>query len=396
MKYVANILFSAFLFSQNTGSIYGVITDIKSGDKMPGVNVIVKGTYYGASSDMEGEYRIDNISPGSYDIEVSMIGYKVILKTGVEIKKNQAVTIDFNIEETVLSFGEDVVVLGKKPLFDIDETASVSRVRKEDIETKVVSSVEDILSEQIGVTTQDNEIHIRGGRIDESMFVVDGFSVKDPLSGYSGNLFVNADAIEELEIVTGGYSAEYGQAMSGIINIKLKEGRDYYEGAFKYSSDRLLNENFNSDRIEFNRGERSLISTPPGPEAQGRGHTVCVLAPRRRPGGDHTHPVPRAPSARGAVRSRSATTRAPLPGPAAGPPLTAAGDGPSRRSEGRGRGLTRPPPAAVARWPRRCSSWRRPRARSATTPASGTGTPRTAHARGAPRSRGASRSWRRS
>ena len=126
---------------------------------------------------MEGEYRIDNISPGSYDIEVSMIGYKVILKTGVEIKKNQAVTIDFNIEETVLSFGEDVVVLGKKPLFDIDETASVSRVRKEDIETKVVSSVEDILSEQIGVTTQANAIHIRGGRIDERLFVVGGFSV---------------------------------------------------------------------------------------------------------------------------------------------------------------------------------------------------------------------------
>ena len=70
MKYVANILFSAFLFSQNTGSIYGVITDIKSGDKMPGVNVIVKGTYYGASSDMEGEYRIDNISPGRTSIEI--------------------------------------------------------------------------------------------------------------------------------------------------------------------------------------------------------------------------------------------------------------------------------------------------------------------------------------
>ena len=94
----------------------------------------------------------------------------------------------------------------------------------------------------------------KGGRIDESMFVVDGFSVKDPLSGYSGNLFVNADAIEELEIVTGGYSAEYGQAMSGIINIKLKEGRDRYEGALKFSSDRLLKDNFNSDRIEFNLG----------------------------------------------------------------------------------------------------------------------------------------------
>ena len=135
----------------------------------------------------------------NYDIQVSMIGYKVILKTGTVVNADEVTTIDFTMEETVLSFGEDVVVMGKKPLFDVDETSSIARVRKEEIEAKVVSSVEDILSEQIGVTTQDNEIHIRGGRIDESMFVVDGFSVKDPLSGYSGNLFVNADAIEELE-----------------------------------------------------------------------------------------------------------------------------------------------------------------------------------------------------
>jgi len=215
-------LLPVFLAAQGAGGITGKIIDI-NGAGLPGVNVMVKGTYYGAASDLEGHYRIDKINPGSYDVEVSMIGYKVILKTGVKIEPEEILTLDFTLEETVLSFGEDVVVMGKKPLFDVDETASLSRVRKEDIENKVVSSVEDILSEQIGVTTQDNEIHIRGGRIDESLFVVDGFSVKDPLTGYSGNLFVNADAIEELEIVTGGYNAEYGQAMSGVVNIKLKE-----------------------------------------------------------------------------------------------------------------------------------------------------------------------------
>ena len=88
---------------------------------------------------------------------------------------------------------------------------------------------------------------------------MDGFSVKDPLSGYSGNLFVNADAIEELEIVTGGYNAEYGQAMSGVVNIKLKEGRDNYEGSMKYSSDRLMPDHFNTDRIEFNLGGPDLF-----------------------------------------------------------------------------------------------------------------------------------------
>jgi len=243
-----------FLFSQNFGTISGKIIDAKSSEPLPGVNILVKGTYYGTATGANGQFRITNIATGSYDVEISMIGYKVILKTGVEVGSEDVTKLEFELEETVLSFGEDVVVMGKKPLFDVDETSSLSRVRKEDIENKVVSSVEDILSEQVGVTTQDNEIHIRGGRIDESMFIVDGFSVKDPLSGYSGNLFVNADAIEELEIVTGGYNAEYGQAMSGIVNIKLKEGRDHYEGAIKYASDRFLPNHYNSDRIEFNLG----------------------------------------------------------------------------------------------------------------------------------------------
>ena len=265
MRILLFIFLSISLHSQDFGTVSGQVKDAISGDGLPGVNVMIKGTYYGAATDLDGNFHIPKIKPGSYDVEVSMIGYKIILNTGVNINPEEATVLTFNLEETVLSFGKDVIVMGKKPLFDVDETSSMVRVSKEDIENKVVSSVEDILSEQIGVTTQDNEIHIRGGRIDESMFVVDGFSVKDPLSGYSGNLFVNADAIEELEIITGGYSAEYGQAMSGVINIKLKEGRDYYEGAIKYASDRFLSGNSNSDRIEFNFGGPDLFfQTIPG------------------------------------------------------------------------------------------------------------------------------------
>ena len=258
MSVMLLFLFPLFLVAQGTGGITGRIIDI-NGAGLPGVNVMVKGTYYGAASDLYGSYQIDKINPGSYDVEVSMIGFKVILKTGIIVEPGMMIDIDFEMEETVLSFGEDVVVIGKTPLFDVDETSSVSRVRSEDIENMVVSSVEDILSEQIGVTTQDNEIHIRGGRIDESLFIVDGFSVKDPLSGYSGNLFINAGAIEELEIITGGYNAEYGQAMSGVVNIKLKKGRDRYEGSFKLSSDRFISNNYNSDHIEFNFGGPSLF-----------------------------------------------------------------------------------------------------------------------------------------
>ena len=253
------VLMPFLLYAQSKGTISGTVVDAKNNEGLVGVNVIVKGTYYGAASDLNGRFFITGVSAGTYDVEASIIGYKVLLQTGIKIEAGKTTILNFNMEETVLTLGEEVVVLGSKPLFDVDETASVTRVTSEDIANKVVSSVEDILSQQVGVTTQDNEIHIRGGRIDESMFVVDGQSIKDPLSGYSGNLFINPEAIQDLEIVTGGYNAEYGQAMSGVINIRLKEGRKHFEGSFKYASDNwgmdedVLN-HYSTDRVEFNLG----------------------------------------------------------------------------------------------------------------------------------------------
>ena len=252
------------LLGQQDASIQGTVRDFKTGNPLPGVNVIIKGTYYGAATGSDGNYLITSISPGSYDIEISMVGYKILLKTGVKVEAGAAVTENFDLEQTVLMLGEEVVVIGKKPLFDVDETATLTRISSDDIQNKIVNSVEDILSEQIGITTVDNEIHIRGGRIDESLFIIDGLSIKDPLSGYGGNLFINAESIDNLEIITGGYSAEYGQAMSGVINIRLKEGRDKYEGSFKYASDNWgFSQNsyshYNTDHLEFNLGGPSTL-----------------------------------------------------------------------------------------------------------------------------------------
>ena len=173
------------LFAQSKGTISGTVVDTKNNEGLIGVNIIVKGTYYGAASDLNGRFFITGVSAGTYDIEASIIGYKILLQTGIKVEPGKTTVLDYQMEETVLTLGEEVVVIGSKPLFDVNETASVVRLTSEDIANKVVSSVEDILSEQIGVTTHDNEIHIRGGRIDESMFIVDGQSEKDPLSGYS-------------------------------------------------------------------------------------------------------------------------------------------------------------------------------------------------------------------
>ena len=129
MKVISIVFLLAIINAQELETIARTIKQSGHGSGLPGVNVMVKGTYYGTASDLDGRYKINNISPGSYDVEISMIGYKIILKTGVQIAPNETVTLDFTMEETVLSFGEDVVVMGKKPLFDVDETSSMARVR---------------------------------------------------------------------------------------------------------------------------------------------------------------------------------------------------------------------------------------------------------------------------
>ncbi|MDP6684330.1 MAG: TonB-dependent receptor [Candidatus Marinimicrobia bacterium] len=258
--------FILLVAQQKTGSISGMVSERGANNSLPGVNIILKGTYYGTASDGNGDYIIDKIRPGIYDVEISMIGYKVLLQTGIHVNSGETTHLNFRLEKTVLSYGEEVLVIGNKPLFDVDETASVSRISSDEIENRLASGVEDLLAKQIGITKHDNEIHIRGGRIDESLFIVDGMSVKDPLSGYSGNLYINAESIEELEVITGGYNAEYGQAMSGIINVNLKSGSDKYEGAVKYISDHwgvISKESAvsYSDRLEFNLGGPELVFT---------------------------------------------------------------------------------------------------------------------------------------
>ncbi len=224
-------------FAQTKGTLKGRITDGKNGDGLPGVNVMVKGTYYGAATDLDGNYRISNVNPGTYTLEISMIGFKQVQNTGVKVNAGEVTDLNFKLEETILALGQDVVVIGEKPLFDIEETASMKSISSDQIEVEVVESVRDIIVNQVGVTKTDEAIHIRGGRAHENAFLVDGISVQDPLSGTGFGLELSTDSIEKLEVITGGFNAEFGQAMSGIINVKTKEGGETYKGTFGYKRD---------------------------------------------------------------------------------------------------------------------------------------------------------------
>ena len=250
------LMYSFIIYSQDTGNLSGIVKDVKTGDALPGVNVIIKGTYYGAATDINGKFRINNISVGSYNVDISLIGYKTIQYTGIKIESNKTIELDVKLEETVLTLDQDVVVIGDKPLMDVEETQSKKTISKEELEIAVLENITDIVTQQAGVVKSDNAIHIRGGRSYENAFLLDGVSVQDPLAGTGFGLQLSANAIEEVEVITGGFNAEFGQATSGIVNVKTREGGQKYSGSISYKRDNLGDKSsyhvFNIDIIEGN------------------------------------------------------------------------------------------------------------------------------------------------
>jgi outer membrane receptor protein involved in Fe transport len=260
------LISSQILFSQTKGTISGAVVDKISGEALPSVNVVIKGTYYGAASDFEGKFTIQNIGSGTYTIEATLLGYKTMQYTGIKVTAGETTPMNIKMEETVLTVGQEVVIIGEKPLFNIEETSSRRSISSEEIQMAVVKDVRDVVSLQTGVVQTDNEIHIRGGRSYENAYMIDGISVQDPLAGRGFGLQIAPQAIAEVEVLTGGYNAEYGQATSGVVNITTKEGAKNFSGSVGYKRDHFwFNKNSvantNTDIYEFNLSGPEPITT---------------------------------------------------------------------------------------------------------------------------------------
>jgi outer membrane receptor protein involved in Fe transport len=248
------------------GRIAGRVVDAKTGEGLPGVNIMVKGTYYGATSDVRGDFRIERVNPGSYTVDVSLLGYKLMTYTNFRVTAGQTSMINAKLEETVLTLDQDIVVVGEKPLFNIGETQSRRNVEQADIQAAAVQNVQGIVAMQPGVVFSDNEIHIRGSRSYENAYMIDGISVQDPLAGTGFGLQLSPQSIQEAEVITGGYNAEYGQATSGIVNITTREGSDRFSGAFSYRTDhyglnRDSKSNWNTDIVDLTLGGPEPLTT---------------------------------------------------------------------------------------------------------------------------------------
>ncbi len=228
------------VFGGVTGKISGKITDADDSEPLPGANITIEGSTLGAASNLDGEFIILNIPPGVYTLKVSMMGYKTHRVEKVNVNIDLTTPVNVKLQASVIE-GEEVTVVAERPIVQMDKTSSMANVGAAQIAELPVQSVNAVLELQAGVVRQGGGFHIRGGRSDEVAFWVDGVPVTN-VANYGQGIQPENNAVEELQVISGTFNAEYGQAMSGIVNIITKEGSPKYSGQVRaYVGDYVSN-----------------------------------------------------------------------------------------------------------------------------------------------------------
>ncbi len=236
------------VFSQVSGRIAGRVVNEKK-EALPGANVSIEGTLRGASTDLQGNFVILNVRPGVYTLKVQFIGYRTIRLKNVLVVADQTTKVHVTLHPSALNLGKSVVVTAEKPLIQKDETSKIVTMTATEIRAMPVNNIEEILGTQPGVSVLTGtpiakagynaqgieDFRLRGGRNNEVGLYIDGVKVSNPVFGGFGT-HLNNSAIQQLSIVSGGFSAKYGNALSGMINLTTREAGPKPSGSLNYQS----------------------------------------------------------------------------------------------------------------------------------------------------------------
>lgn len=239
-----------------TGKITGVVTDQATGQPIPGAAVSVQGTVLGALTDDEGRYVILNVPVGTYTVRVSIVGFRALETSNIAVSVDLTTYESFELEPQAVEM-QPITVTTERPLVIQDQTSSIRIVDDQDIINMPTRGYDEVVSLQSGVVrfsdngakgrargdrenTNIGSLHIRGGRASEVAYYVDGFSQQDPLTGLS-TVNIDQNAIQEVQLTTGGFNAEYGKISSGTVNVTTKGGTAVrtYNGGVELTTDNL-------------------------------------------------------------------------------------------------------------------------------------------------------------
>jgi len=248
---------------QTTGKIAGIVVDTDTGDPLMGVNVIIRDSYWGAATDENGQFFIINVAPGTYDISASSIGYAMLTIENVSVNVNSTSNLEFRLKSSVLK-GEEIVVQADRISAKKDQTGSIRHVSSDQISTLPVENIGAVVNMQAGVV----DGHFRGGRSTEVSYLIDGIQVDDSFGGQNSTVEVEAEAIQNLEVITGTFNAEYGRAMSGVVNAVTKDGSKKLEGSVSldygnyYTGNSDIFEGLEASEINRNQDYKIQLSGP--------------------------------------------------------------------------------------------------------------------------------------
>lgn len=227
-----------FCFGQTSGKISGKIIDKKNGTALVGANIIIVQTQSGTSADKEGFFNIINVSPGKYSVRVMMIGYESITIEDVIVSVNRTTSLDIEMNQSVIE-GQEVVIYASKFSRKKDQTSTMKNISSEEIDILPVDNLGAVVNMQAGVVAG----HFRGGRSDEVSYMIDGVAVNDAFGGVSAVSTLEVEAVKDLEVITGTFNAEYGNAMSGVVNAVTKNGSNEFHGSINTGYSTYLTKN---------------------------------------------------------------------------------------------------------------------------------------------------------
>ncbi|HBE73295.1 MAG TPA: hypothetical protein DDW31_04285 [candidate division Zixibacteria bacterium] len=246
-------LAGSLALAATTGKLVGTVIDADTREPLPGAVVTVLGTAMGANTDLDGRYIIVNVPVGTYSVQARMMGYEMTTMTNVRVLMDLTTTNNFRLKPGIVTVGGIEIVAERKMVIK-DATTTTRVTSAQEIMAMPAASTANIAANTAGAVSSGGAINIRGGRSDEMVVFIDGVSVTNALTGAQGAQ-VNPAAIQEVMVITGGFNAEYGEAMSGVMNVVTKEGGAEHSAFVKYTTDEVLMSNSRGEnRIEASFG----------------------------------------------------------------------------------------------------------------------------------------------
>jgi hypothetical protein len=216
---VALLLCPILAFSGTTGKIAGTVRDARTNEPLPSANVVIEGTAIGAATNMDGYFVILNIPPGRYKVTASLVGFRNSSALNVRVDIDQTTDLNLKLSEEAVT-GEEVTVIAARPVIVRDVAASRANIEAADIDKLPITSVTSAVTLQAGI---QGGLVIRGGGADQTVFVVDGMMLRDERTNqpFTG---ISLSSIQDVQVQTGGFNAEYGNLRSGVVNVVTREG----------------------------------------------------------------------------------------------------------------------------------------------------------------------------